>query len=254
MSIATTNRSGVLKLWLLNLVANAAALAAWYYWLLIPDARGWQVAWSAVLALVVIFLVVWLRAGTLAWFRVAEFRNGSAIGVAFRRGLRHMIPLAIWFAIGAAIAWLVLSVGDYIPQFSVWIRQKVNAGPAPRNVMHGTDWLFFVLLWIVLPAVWLPVATTIAACGFSGARIGRSFRVLRRPLYWVLLCILIGLGVWVPYKLVTWIPELSTLRGQAWSAGLRFAAAYIVLITAFVLLIWMVGERTDREDPIVLSS
>ena len=57
-------------------------------------------------------------------------------------------------------------------------------------------------------------------------------------------------GAWVPYKLVTWVPELTTLRQQAWSAGLRFAAAYLVLVTAFILLVWMVGERTDREDPI----
>ena len=51
MSADSTNRAGVLKLWLLNLVGNAAVLAVWYYWLLIPDAHGWQVAWSAVLAL-----------------------------------------------------------------------------------------------------------------------------------------------------------------------------------------------------------
>src|SRR5271157_4069168 len=107
MSAAITNRSGVLKLWLLNLFANAAALGAWYYWLLIPDAHGWQVAWSAVLAVLVIFSVVWLRAGTLAWFRVAEFRNQPAIGGAFRLGLRHIIPLAGWAALGAAIAWLI---------------------------------------------------------------------------------------------------------------------------------------------------
>lgn len=252
MSAGATNRSGVLKLWLLNLLGNAAVVAVWYYWLLIPDAHGWQVAWSAVLALITVLFVLWLRAGTLAWFRVAEFRAQSTIGGAFRRGLRHLIPLAIWAALGACIAWIILRAGSYTPQFSVWIRQKANAGPSPRNVMHGSDWLLFVLLWIVFPALWAPVATTIAATGFSGGHIGRSFRVLRQPMYWISLCILIGIGVWVPYKLVTWTPELTTLRGQAWSAGLRFTAAYLVLITAFILLVWMVGERTDREDPIVL--
>jgi hypothetical protein len=59
-----------------------------------------------------------------------------------------------------------------------------------------------------------------------------------------------AMGVWVPYKLVTWVPDLKTLHQQAWSAGLRFAAAYLILITAFILLIWMIGERTDREDPL----
>lgn len=250
MRAGNTNRAGVLKLWPLNVVGNAAVLAAWYYWLLIPDAHGWQVAWSAVLALLVVVFVLWLRAGTLAWFRVAEFRNQPGIGGAFRRGFRHIIPLALWAALGAAIAWLILQAGNYTPQFAVWIRQKANAGPAPRNVMHVSDWALLVLLWVVLPAVWLPIATTISAAGLSFRHFGRSLRVLRQPLYWILLCLLIALGVWVPYKLVTWVPDVMTLRQQAWSAGLRFAAAYFILISAFVLLVWMVGERTDREDPI----
>jgi len=250
MSAAATNRSGVLKLWLLNLFANAAALGAWYYWLLIPDAHGWQVAWTIAQALLTIAFVLWLRAGSVAWFRVSEFRTQPAIGPAFRRGWCHAIPLAIWFATFVVVAWIVISAGKYTPQFSVWIRQKVNAGPPPRNVMHGSDWLLFVLLWVVLPAIWIPIATTIAAVGFSGAHMQRSLRVLRRPLYWILYCVLMALASWVPYKLVTWVPDLSTLQQQAWSAGLRFVAAYVVLITAGLGLMWMAAERTDREDPI----
>ena len=250
MSATSTNRAGVLQLWLLNLVANAAVLAAWFCWLLIPDAHGWQVACSALLAIVVIFLVVWLRAGTLAWFRVGEHRSQPGIATAFRRGLRHVVPLAIWAALFAIIVWLILSVGNYTPQFAVWIRQKVNAGPAPRSVMHTTDWLFFALLWVVLPAIWLPIATTIAAAGFGLSHMRRSLHVLRRPLYWIAFCVLVAMGAWVPYKLVTWVPDVQGLAKQAWSAGLRFAAAYIILITAFLLLVWMVGVFTDREDPI----
>ena len=250
MSAGATNRSGVLKLWLLNLFGNAAILASWYQWLLIPDAHRWQVAWTAVQALLTIAFILWLRAGTLAWFRVSELRTQAAIGPAFRRGWRHAIPLAVWFAIFVIVAWIIIRAGNYTPQFSVWIRQKVNAGPSPRNVMHGSDWLLFVLLWVVLPAIWIPLATTIAAVGFSGAHMRRSLRVLRQPLYWLLYCALMALAVWVPYKLATWIPVLSTLRQQAWSAGLRFAVAYIVMITAGLGLMWMAAERTDREDPI----
>jgi len=239
-----------MKLWLLNLFGNAAILASWYCWMQIPDAHGWQVLWTAAQAVLTIAFVLWLRAGTVAWFRVSEFRNQEKIGPAFRRGWRHAIPLGIWFAVLVVVGWIIISVGNYTPQFSVWIRQKVNAGPAPRNVMHGTDWLLFVVLWVVLPAIWIPIATTIAAVGFSGAHMRRSLRVLRRAMYWLLYCVLMALAAWVPYKLVTWVPELSTLRQQAWSAGLRFAAAYIIVITAGLGLMWMAAERTDREDPI----
>lgn len=250
MSGASTSRSGVFKLWLLNLLGNAAILASWYWWLLIPDAHRWQVAWTVVQALLTIAFVLWLRAGSVAWFRVSEFRTQEALAPAFRRGWRHALPLAIWFAVFAVAAWIIISAGNYAPQFSVWIRQKVNAGPTPRNVMRDTDRLLFALLWIVLPAVWIPIATTIAVVGLSGAHIRRSLRVLRQPVYWLLFCLLMALAAWVPYKLVTWVPELSTLQQQVWSAGLRFVAAYIVMITAGLGLMWVAGERTDREDPI----
>jgi hypothetical protein len=250
MSAGRTNRAGVLKLWVVNLLGNAVVLASWYWWLLIPDAHRWQIAWTVLQAIVTIIFVVWLRAGTLAWFRVAEFRSQPVVGAAFRRGARHMVPLAIWAALGGVIIWIVISLGNYTPQFGVWIRQKVTAGPSPRSVMHASDWLLFLLLWIVLPAVWIPVATTISASGFSGAHIVRSWRVLRRATYWVLLCVLMFCATWVPYKLVTWVPELTTMRQQAWSAGLRFFAAYLVMITAFIAVVWMVGEKTEREDPL----
>ncbi len=51
----TAKHSGVAKLWLLNLFGNAALLAAVYYWLLMPDAHGWQVAVSGAIAIVVVF-------------------------------------------------------------------------------------------------------------------------------------------------------------------------------------------------------
>ena len=66
----------------------------------------------------------------------------------------------------SCVPWLIFSAGDFTPQFSVWIRQKANAGPSPGNVMHGSDWLLFVLLWVVFPALWAPAATTIAAPDF----------------------------------------------------------------------------------------
>ena len=51
------------------------------------------------------------------------------------------------------------------------------------------------------------------------------------------------------YKIIWWIPDAATLHKQAWSAGLRFFLAYLVLISAWVALLLVVGTRAEQEDP-----
>ena len=250
----TAKHSGVAKLWLLNLVCNAALLAAAYFWLLIPDAHGWQVAVSGVAALVVIFCGVWLRAGTFAYCRLAEYRDTGTLWRAFRHALRHIIALAIWAAILATLVWAVWNLRSYTPQAGVWIRQKLNAGPPPRNVTRDLNWLIVLIVFVILPAIWLPIATTVAAVGFKFKRMAGSLRVLRRGLYWFWFCVLMLVGAYVPYKLVWWIPGLSDLRQQAWSMGLRFFLAYVLLISAWVALVLVGGTRVEREDEIVTTN
>jgi hypothetical protein len=245
------NRGGVVRLWLLNIVGNAAALAAWYFWLLVPDAHGWQVAGSLLAAVCIIVLVVWLRAGTFAYFRLAEFRNNGALWHAFRQSLRHIVALAVWALVLAAALWFLISLRTYPPQLGVWLWQKLPAWlrfASPHQITRGADWLLWFLILVIVPAVWLPVATTVAATGF-GKGLARSWRVLKRAMYWGWFCVLIFVGVYIPYKLIWWIPTVDNLRKQAWSMGLRFLAAYVIVITALIALVWMAGVRTEREDP-----
>jgi len=243
------NRGGVVRLWLLNFFGNAAALVAWYFWLLNPDAHGWQVAASLPTAACIIALVVWLRAGTFAYFRLAEFRDSGAVGRAFRYSLRHIIALALWAVAGAAVLWFLISLRIYPPQFGVWLWQKLPESlrlASPRQLTRGADALLWLCILVVVPGIWLPVATTVSAKGFAKG-LWRSWRVLKRVMYWVWFCLLVLVGVYIPYKLVWWIPNADTLRKQAWSMGLRFFAAYVLLITAWIALVWMVGVRTESD-------
>lgn len=250
MTRTTTNRTGIVKLWLLNFFANAAMLGTWYFWLLIPDAHGWQVAASAGIAVATIALVLWLRAGTLAWFRVAEFRNRRSIWRAYRHSLRYIPALAFWVLVFVLLAWILWGLHGYVPQFAVWLRQKLGGGPSPRNLMNDLNWLLLLLGVIVLPALWVPIATTVAASGAHPTHLARSRGVWKRPLYWLWFCLIMGAGISIPYKLVWWIPDLQTVRQQFWSMGLRFLLAYMIAITAFIALVWMTGVYTEREDPI----
>ena len=248
----TAKHSGVAKVWLLNLVGNALLLAAVYLWLTLPDAHGWQVAASGLLAVIVIFFGVWLRTGTFAYFRVAEFREHAAVWRAFRHAMRHMAALFVWAVLVTAVALLLLWCRKFAPQFGVWFWQKSPSFPrfgTPRQVSHAADWLLWLLLWIIVPIVWLPIATTVAAFGIKLRRMMLSLRVLRRLSYWLWFCGLMLSGAYIPYRLVWWIPGLSDLRKQAWSMGLRFFVAYIILISAFVALLLVTGEYVEKEDP-----
>jgi hypothetical protein len=253
----TAKHSGVANLWLLNLVGNALLLAAAYFWLLLPDAHGWQVAGSGLLAVIVIFFGLWLRAGTFAYFRVAEFREHATVWRAFRHAVRHLVALAMWAILLAAIEWSLISLRRYAPQFGVWFWQKLPSFlrfGSPRQVFHAADWLLWILLWILVPAVWLPIATTVAVFGLKPKRMARSLRVLKRLGYWLRFCALMLIGAYVPYKLIRWVPDLSDLRKQAWSMSLRFLIAYVILMTAFVALLLIVGSRVEREDPEGIST
>jgi hypothetical protein len=245
---AKTDRVGWGKIWLLNFLGNMAALAVGYYWLLIPDAHGGQVAGSAVLAVSALLLMAWLRTGTFTYFRIAEFRQQGEVGLAFRRGLRHIIALMVWAGIFALLAFLCWRLFPYAPQFGVWLRQKMGGSLSPRTVTRGADWLIVLFMSVVMPAVWLPVASTIATFGLQIGRIKHSLAVLRRLLYWLWLCLLLVIGAYLPYRLVWWIPRFETVRAQAWSMGLRFFTAYCLAATAWVVLMWMVGIFVERED------
>jgi hypothetical protein len=166
-----------------------------------------------------------------------------------------MVALAVWAIFMAATAWLLISLRKYAPQFGVWFWQKspsfLRSG-TPRQVFHAADWLLWFLLWVLAPAMWLPIASTVAAAGFRLKRMARSLRVLRRPAYWLWFCALMLVGAYVPYKLVWWIPDLSDLHKQAWSMGLRFFLAYVILITAWVALLLVIGARVEKEDPDII--
>ena len=137
MTASITNRAGIVKLWLLNFVANAVVIAAAYFWLLIPDARGWQIAGSGLIAVLAVALVLWLRAGTLAYFRITEFRRGGTVWRAYRHALGHVAALAIWVLVFLVFAWLLWNLDPYVPQFAVWFRQKLGGGP---SLSPSYDW------------------------------------------------------------------------------------------------------------------
>jgi hypothetical protein len=244
--------TGVAKMWLLNLFGGAVLLACVYWFLVLPDAHGWQVAGSAILAIVVIFCGLWLRAGSFAYFRVAEFRDAGCVWRAFRHALRHILALLIWLVPLAAVEWLLLySSLQYAPQFGVWFWQKVPVlrFGSPRLIFHIAQWVI-VFVMALLVALWLPVASTVSAAGLRASAMARSWRLLKCGSYWLWFCGLVIVGGYLPYKIVRWVPMFDKLAQQSWSAGLRLTLAYVLVISAWIALLLVIGDRLSKLDPL----
>jgi hypothetical protein len=165
------------------------------------------------------------------------------------------VAVLLWLIPFVILEWCLFLLRRYAPQFGVWFWQKsgIHIG-SPRATYHAADWLLLFLSFVVLPIIWLPVASTVAAVGLKPSRMSRSLRLLKRPVYWLWYVVLLVIGAYLPYKLVWWIPDVSSLNKQAWSAGFRFALAYLLLISAWVALLMVVGSRVEKEDPEAIPS
>jgi len=245
------------KLWALQVLGSIALLLGTYGWLRIPDAKVLQVGFTAVLAIILVMAFLWLEAGTLAYFHQTDSENDPPAS-AFRQS--HVLAFAVSFAIFACLMWSVLSLNPYLAQFAGWQRhvlpQAVRTRISPRTVFTILSIKWFVLFWIIVPAVFLPFMSQAAANGFlafapTGLRhAGRAMWHLR---YWIGYILLFFLGGYLPYELVWWQPQTNGLWSQATNMGIRFIVAYLLAITCWLLLASLLG-RFSAEGPASASS
>src|SRR4029077_6773635 len=91
--LAGSFRSG--RVWLLQLLVNPILAGLFAVWLLIPEAKLWQLASNALLALLIASGALVLHAGTLNYFSDQFQEEPVAVITAFRRALRHFAAIAV---------------------------------------------------------------------------------------------------------------------------------------------------------------
>ncbi|MEO8662870.1 MAG: hypothetical protein ABI693_30700 [Bryobacteraceae bacterium] len=205
-------------LWAIQLATNALLAAAVWLWLSVPEATVWQLAGSAWLALLIISGELWLQGVTLASFR----DPGGA--PPFVATLRRIPALFLWFLTTAALAAVALR---YAPSSKVpWLPEAVA----------GT-----VVLLL------LPLASQVAGHGFRGFVQPAAWRPLGQTYFYAGAIFLVALGIYVPYKLIWWIPTLEGIAAQTISLGVRFFAAYLIATTAWFTLTALVSRLSARH-------
>jgi hypothetical protein len=179
-------------------------------------------------------VLVWL---VWVWFGIAESSPMELLG-----------SVLLGLMIIVAIAWLLATAftGGLRVTVSTWARSLVFV-VACLLLLGGTLWLggsrrlHPVMFWTAsaaLIAVLLPLHFV------------RTLRLLRDWRYWAACMLLVVIGAYAPWKLVSWVPAAKTLTAQAASLTIRFAAAYLFAVASFLVFAFVVRRlAADQISP-----
>jgi hypothetical protein len=144
------------------------------------------------------------------------------LGIAERSVMEILGSAALGGAIVAALAWLLASAFDgTLKVRGLWVRSLVFVIAA--LVIAGAGWWLTRKIYpIALIALLVP---PLYRC---------SWRVLGKWRYWAAFVLLAGTGLYLPWKMATWVPAATSLASQTASMAARFLIAYLLAVGSLV--------------------
>ncbi len=159
--------------------------------------------------------------GTLAWYWLG-LGVGTGALVAANAGL----------AIVLVLGWSVLDAHG-LGRLRQWRWAVPAVVLAPLMLWHWLAALAVLLLWVI---VLLPTAAA-----------GRWF-VLMRPGYVARCGAALAVMIATPWGLLNWVPGLQGLTPELISFGLRAGVSYLVAVSAWTLVLWLVSETVTSAS------
>ena len=212
--------------------ANAVLLYLGYYWLGIGESRTSSLLWSAVVALVLVCFSCVLHGATYAYFA----GQGSDLRGAFRAALRNLLAILVALGVVLVLYYLLSRWADYSqqPAFNVssWLTLKFRKPVRPNSVFRIFSAVTWVIGWVVLPAILLPWLASVASRGWAGFR----DRIAKTRRYWIQAPLLLVCALWVPFRLIDWVPHVSTFTMEMVSLIVRMLVAYLLFVAAWLVL------------------
>jgi hypothetical protein len=243
-------------LWLLHLIANAVLLAWIYQWLGIPDQTVSDLIFSVLSALAIVTLTLWLHGATLAYFGAAHSPSSGreTLRPAIRTSLGNLPAFAVWAAMLIVVLWLLIQLTDYQPKVSNWIASlvtlRLRRPLAPARVSEVLSWASALVGYVLVPVLLLPCGAGAARLGFRGfgwTHLRTAAETLGRARYWLVIVFLFAMGAMTPYLLVLWAPRVEGVYYETASLIARFVIAYVIAVTAWLLVASTVGLFSDRK-------
>jgi len=239
------------RLWLVQFFANVILFVLFVAWLLIPVASNLHVAFNFVFATVLLVLTLTLHSGTLNACLDRLRSDPAPLWPAFRRALRHILPIAICIVAFCLLCLLVNALGSLQTAFPPYVRSTLPVALRRHISLHALDNLFsaalFVARWVFAPGLLLPLLLQISDLGFRGfSRQGLTAwrKTIFNFSYWLTLFVASLVGVLATQKLMAATPDFktSTFHGEALSLAARFVVAYLLGLFSWILTCSVVGR------------
>ena len=211
-----------------QLVGNALLLWLGYYWLGLGETRASTLAWSTLVALLLLTLECWLHGATFAYFSDTR-----------RLPLRRLAPLVIsalaLLAIYAALAqWSAYSSQ---PAFKIasYLTMTLRKPVKPATVLNVFNIALWLVRWMVVPGLALPIL-----CGIATRQHSRKWW------YWIATPALLVCALWLPLKLMGWTPQAGSFGMQMFSFVVRLLIAYLLFVGAWLVLAFLTSGGSPR--------
>ncbi len=248
------SRSAV-SLVLMHLIGNALLLWVGYGWLGIGESDAAHLAWSAIVILAFIVAALWLHGTAFVLFGEA---TKMRLAMPARTAFRHLPPLFLIAAVAGILyglmAWWRGSFSHNAFLIGSYATMKLRKPIPPSGVLRASYVLIWLLRWMVIPAILFRLGASVALRGWYGFR--PPWPRPRNPLlYWLETCALLLCGVWIPLKLVNWVPHITQFALQVVSLLSRLGLGYLLFAGALLVLEFLSSTGKPRvNQPSTVSS
>jgi len=224
---------------LTQLVGNAVLLWMGYYWLGLAESRASTLLWSAFIALATVSLACWLHGATFTFFRGAGHRPAP-----FRSTLRNLPPLVLSALAVLTLYLLVARWSDSLPagaaRVASFLTLTFRKPVKPATALRVFGDAFWLLQWVVLPVLLIPLFAGVSSRGWRGFR--EFGGLARKRLYWLQAPFLLICAVWLPLRLLGWVPHVGGFALETISFVIRAAVAYLLFVAACLLLAFLTAR------------
>ncbi len=236
-------RSARTGLCALHLVGDAFLLWLGYRWLSIPESDAGHLAFSACVIVLFVCGALWLHGTGWAFFSgTSGHRLGRGAGAALAHIPALFLLALLSVGLYAGVNWIDARLGNPSFQLASWLTMTIRKPIAPGSVLAVFQGIVWLVRWLILPAVLVPAAARVSVSGLRGLP---GLVSIPRFVVAVKIFVLLLGAIWVPMRIMAWVPKMPNFAAEMASFLMRGALAYLL----FAGLLLVLERATAAGNP-----